>query len=269
MCWRALCWTFLLIHLLMPAARAQNLHLISAADINVVDIGEWVAVNHERVQATAKQIAEAAGLNLKFTEVTTPSKNNETIACAPITKAVADLQAGPDDVILFYYSGHGFRPDHERDNPEKFPWLICDELVPVEKTPNLSEINTTLMKKGARLTITVADACNKSLTEEAGAPRIAAPAPDRDRIRTMFRQFRGNLVMSGSKRGQLSYYWVDGGLFTIQFVKHLVNPPSTAPAKLWDETIERATKAIMVQRPTGPPEQQDPQAVAALAYLPN
>ena len=263
MSWKSLYWLLVCLCCFMSPVKAQTLHVISVADIHDFDLGGWFDVNSEHVQTSAKLFASAAEMKLNFKKVTSPDPN--TIACSAILNAVKSLQAGSDDVILFYYSGHGFRPEHERESKVIFPWFVCDSFPPVGKTPNLVDINAALLEKKARLTITIADACNNFLQEAPLTPRMAQPPIHSERIKTMFRKFRGNLIMSGSKPGQFSYYFTTGGYFTQQLMNALQRPQDVASAKLWEAAVNSATEQILVRLPSGP-EAQNPQALAKVIY---
>lgn len=74
-------------------------------------------------------------------------------------KAVQNLSVEPDDIIMFYYIGHGGRP--EGQDPEKYPYPQMflaqhsdERLVP------LTWVHDVLKSKGARLTITIGMCCN-------------------------------------------------------------------------------------------------------------
>jgi hypothetical protein len=79
------------------------------------------------------------------------------------------------------------------------------------------------------------------------------------RIKAMFRLFRGGLVMSGSRRGQFSYYFTTGGFFTNQLLDVLENPLDGPAPQLWAQAIKRATAPMQIQLQASV-EQQDPQA---------
>ncbi len=74
--------------------------------------------------------------------------------------------------------------------------------------------------------------------------------------------------MSGSKRGQFSYYFTTGGYFTNQLLEVLENPLEGSPSQLWAEAIKRATAPMQIQLQASV-EQQDPQASdpADLVYV--
>lgn len=74
-------------------------------------------------------------------------------------KAVQNLSVEPDDIIMFYYIGHGGRP--EGQDPDRFPYPQMflaqhsdNRLVP------LTWVHDVLKSKGARLTITIGMCCN-------------------------------------------------------------------------------------------------------------
>jgi hypothetical protein len=123
------------------------------------------------------------------------------------------------------------------------------------KHPSLEELNAVLVKKGARLTISVADACNKPTPP----PPAQRPAPTPAALKILFGQFAGNIVLSSSKRGQLSWYYDRGGIFTDQFIASMRNAPNAEPLKLWEKVASAATKQLKV-RIKGETIYQDPQA---------
>jgi Caspase domain len=265
MSFKHLSWILLCLCCAASPVRAQTLHVISAVDIHDFDLGAWFGVNSDHVETSTKYLATAADLKLKFTKITNPER--KTIACQAILDSVRSLQVQPDDVVLFYYSGHGFRPEDQRDSSNIFPWFVCDDFPPPGKTPNLMDVHAALLQKHARLTITIADACNNFLQEGVAAPRMAR-IEGAARIKAMLRQFRGGLVMSGSKRGQFSYYFTTGGYFTNQLLEVLENPLEGSPSQLWAEAIKRATAPMQIQLQASV-EQQDPQASdpADLVYV--
>jgi Caspase domain len=242
MSFKHLSWILLCLCCAASPVKAQTLHVISVADIHNFDMGDWFRINSDRVETSAKYLATASELKLKFTRITSPKP--QIIACQAILASVDALQIQPDDVVLFHYSGHGFRPEDQRDSTNIFPWFACDDFPPQGKTPNLMDVHTALLQKHARLTITIADACNDYL-EGGGTPKMAK-IEHRDLVKAMFRQFRGNLVMSGAKPGLSSYYFTTGGLFTNQLMDALESPLEGPIPKLWEQAIERAMVPIPI-----------------------
>ena len=130
-----------------------------------------------------------------------------------------------------------------------FPWFWCN---PAGSRPNLGAISTELKSKGARLVITVADTCN-AIIPVTEVP-LTARGVIEERIRTMFLNYKGSILVTSSKRDQRSWYYPfgGGGFFTEKFLRLLRNPPDNPDNKLWDGILESARKEIAVPYPGGP-----------------
>lgn len=235
-------------------AYSQTLHVISVADSNDGPIGAGTAANSKALEGYATLVATLTKLSLSFVPV-----SGDKFNCREILKSVADLQAKPNDVIIFYYSGHGFAPESDPSRPgmaatSQFPWFYCD---PADSRPNLEAISRELKAKGARLVITVADTCNVILPV-AETP-LAAKGVIEERIRAMFLNYKGSILITSSKRGQYSWYYPSGGIFTAKFFQLLRDPPDIDHSKIWDAILENAREKIMVSSPGQQPIIQQPE----------
>ncbi len=73
--------------------------------------------------------------------------------------------AGPNDILVFYYNGHGFRkPTDGRPGPyidlkDKNNWRI------MEASASLEDIYVTIRKKRARLSLVLGECCNALITD--------------------------------------------------------------------------------------------------------
>ena len=224
----------------------QTLHVISVADSNDAAIGLGVAANAKALANYVSIVSVITKLSLESTEIT-----GDKFTCTEIMKAVQGIQAKPNDVIIFYYSGHGFAPDHDPNSlsmPAQsiFPWFFCN---PPTGRPNLEAIGRELASKGARLTITAADTCN-----------VIIPVPEEplkarglieEHIRAMFLNYRGNILLTSSKRGQFSWYYPTGGVFTSKLLRLLRNPPDAEPQDLWKAIFAKIQEKIMLSFPGG------------------
>jgi hypothetical protein len=247
---------FLLVCVLCGSvpAYSQTLHVISVADSNDGPIGAGTAANSKALQSYATLVATLTKLSLNFTPI-----SGDKFTCTEILKSVAELQAKPNDVIMFYYSGHGFAPESDPSRPgtaaaSLFPWFYCN---PAASRPNLEAISKELKAKGARLVITVADTCNVILpvTETP----LAAKGVIEERIRAMFLNYKGSILITSSKREQASWYYPSGGIFTAKFFQLLRDPPEIDHSKLWDAVLEKAREKIMVSSPGQRPVIQEPE----------
>lgn len=122
-----------------------------------------------------------------------------------------NLHTSDDDIIVLYYSGHGGR--NINDVNDKFPQMDMhnepsQNYVPVKKVRNI------LSQKLSRLRLIIADCCNKEDDRYAPTTRRVRTLPkgqtiikdeQNQNLRKLFLDFKGEVVLSGSKAGQYSY----------------------------------------------------------------
>lgn len=98
---------------------------------------------------------------------------------ANVETALGKLKPGKNDIVVFYYSGHGFRD--QKAPAKEFPFL---DLRDPNKRPrpepslqalNIQDIYNTIIKKGARLNLVLSDCCND--TVEARKPKSTLSPP--------------------------------------------------------------------------------------------
>lgn len=196
--------------------KASDLHVILITDLKAHRIEAGMKKDLERLQKTTRSIAKNTGLNLK--EKLFVGKKTDPQALFAHLRA---LDAHADDVILFYFSGHGFRTDPNPEN--KWPILAFEK---AEVGIQFEEIATFLQKKGARLTLLFADCCNHEITSKKQAkpePRILIKSVTKELKRgycKLFLESSGILIVTSAKPGEFSYTNnVEGSLYTIALIK--------------------------------------------------
>ncbi|MGA7327274.1 MAG: caspase family protein [Rhodomicrobium sp.] len=253
------------------AQTKPTLHLIAVADTEDGLVGKEFGLNNEEIKRYAGSLAGTTDLVLDVKEIA-----GKDYSCSNINAAVKNLSAQPNDVVIFYHSGHGTSPKKDISDKagSKFPSLQCTTDL-TAALPNLEDISNALRKKGARLTITAADSCNRLPEQELAPLGKAAILPPRNRIRTMFLNFKGYILISGASTDEFAFYKRnDSGEFTKQFLNALDYPPNVKPELLWQEVLDRASKVLPTPNhaatPPEPPMQefQHPQHVEELTYVP-
>ncbi|GAB3639545.1 caspase family protein [Spirosoma arcticum] len=211
-----------------PVARCQTLHFIAFADTDDIDIGS----NNMKTYAAltggnglASTIAEQAKLKLRSVGF-----YGTRCRMAELDNALNELTVGPDDVVFFYFVGHGF---NNRQN--EYPSLIfgkatADPATIDASARNLRELYARIRAKKPRLTIVVGDACNKERTDPpakvSSARTIDVMPPQNlnpDRFRDLFRNWQGGILMSSSRRNQFSHTDAKGGWMSVSFQNALNN----------------------------------------------
>jgi GH25 family lysozyme M1 (1,4-beta-N-acetylmuramidase) len=238
-------------------ASAQTIHAVLVTDTLDGPIGAGISENRQNVRSFLENVQSVSDLKVTISEVTGADFN-----CKSIIGALDKLSTSPDDVVLFYYSGHGFREDGSQT---EFPQFDCRRTMDPD-TLGLSEAVKSIRTKPARLVIAIADTCNRKIEPfpyAAEAPQPGPPVVDRKAaFLHLFKDYRGTLTMSGSIPGEYSWYMTAGpllgGFFTNQLLRAFnQNVNSHGSSVRWEAIAKDATKAIYV--PASPPTTQNPQ----------
>jgi GH25 family lysozyme M1 (1,4-beta-N-acetylmuramidase) len=212
--------------------------------------------NKANIASFLENLRTLTGLNVASIEVAGASFN-----CKSIIDAIGSLTVSADDVVFFYYAGHGFRRDSSQT---QFPEFYCS--APGEASETLSQAVDSIKAKQPRLIIAIADTCNRITEPPPAAAQAPALAVDRrGALLHLFKDYRGTLIMSGAIPGEYSWYMTAGsslgGFFTNQFLTAInQNINSSGPNVRWEAIATDATKPIFV--PTVPPVTQTPQYLA-------
>lgn len=246
------------------AVNAQTVHLVLIADSDDANIGTGAAANSKLVSEFINRAAAGAGVAINRVEL-----SGKLFSCQRIKDAVSQLAPGSDDTVIFYYSGHGFRTG---GNNSKFPELYCGEEAFAGNAPALTQISRDLAKKGARLTIVVADSCNVVVSlpvEPKAAAAMIFPRTRDDQYRSLLLKHKGVLTLTGSVKDQYSWYLPSGGFFTKQFLAALESATQSSRTGLWTDVLRDALREIPV--PVGPTQtvKQQPESESQLVRVTN
>jgi hypothetical protein len=254
-----------LVFLFLAPSYSQTLHVISVANTNDPRLGAGFSANAKSIRDYAALVSSVSGLVLDMKEII-----GADYTCERIKESVNSLSVqSKDDVVLFYHSGHGISPAENQTSTSasKYPSFDCEkdgaDEESVVQLPNLENISKSLRSKGARLTLVAADSCNVVLPR--AAQFFAAKGFAQSRIKAMFRDFKGSILMSSSVRGQYSWYTSDGGLFTNRLIDILRTPDAQGPQDLWVDAI-KAIQADIDVNAGGVKTLQKPQVDAELTY---
>jgi len=162
---------------------------------------------------------------------------------------------GRNDVIFFYYGGHGGNSDKGTGWP--FMNLRGGRL-------EIKTVFGMLKSKKPRFFLVIADTCNNfggrfSITESRGGQGGSTSLADN--YRQLFLNYRGYIVASSSEPGQ--YSWgnnQDGGFFTYGFLKSLNQELASHKQPNWYTIMKRAEAPIDL--PNG--MRQTPQTVVKI-----
>jgi len=198
------------------------IRLISVMDTDdrLLGLGAQQALKtlQAQFQATSK------ALNLPLVEYQfkgTDFKQNK------VQTALENLKVGSDDILVFYYFGHGFRYSNHNS---RFPiCFVGDNGIdqPMEVGISLSRIYQTLEDKGARLNLIFAECCNNDIGVPAPIDQfissrpMSVSAPQKDRYKSLFLGQTGSVLLASSDAGQASWATTTGGYFLDSFLDAL------------------------------------------------
>jgi hypothetical protein len=218
-----------------PVLAQGKVHALLIGDTNDAGIGSGAQAN---VTAFAKFV-QAIGVAIN-NQVITKQIVGADFNCANIAAAVKAISTTNDDLVVFYYAGHGFREDGQRS---RFPRLWCRS-APSE-TPLLEDIALGFRSRDTfpRMVWTVADACNTT-SQDAEALTAAAGAVEQQGLLKLFGRPRGTMLMSGADMHQFSWYFPDGGQFSKNLLDVLTREVRRGTSASWASLLPGAMRAF-------------------------
>ena len=209
--------------MICPSIKADTpvkIHAIVFCNTNDPKIGESCENDQKRFVEELGIIQDALDCDVDWMNVYTGKECNKP----NLEKALSNLNCNSNDVIFFYYSGHGVHA--KSDVAEGWLPQMCliyesydqDKFVPV------TDVMKALESKPARLKLIVTDCCNneaswvssKSLVVEDGKTAKSEEINVKN-LKKLFYESKGTVVATSSKRGQVSLGPKEGGLFSIAF----------------------------------------------------
>lgn len=215
------------------------LHAIVVGDLDSKDIQHAIRYDLRNVSDELNRIGY-------YTDLAIDQKQfaGKTARTAKIIQYIEDLQVDSNDLIVFYFSGHGYRTSSKGSDP--WPNLYFD----TEKVGiNLTDIVDLLQEKNARLTVVLADCCNNVLSEKYAPPlvkkalTVANKRVNLDQAYSkLFVETQGFIVAAGCRAEQTSLALATGSLYTLSFLSSLQDTVKGSPlAVTWQDLLDKAS----------------------------
>lgn len=224
----------------------STLHLIMTANTNVSDIGQACQVDMNRVKSEFAGVAKALGMSYKQTLVSGNDYSKEAVE-----EAIDKLQPDSNDVVLFVYSGHGFR---FKDQKDYYPNMDLAPTAYDKATENyipLSQVFSAITKLGGRLNIVLSDCCNSEVEET--LPIINSNSLfsrsntnfDLEKLRLLFIHSEGDIIATAASPGEYSWCGSNGGFFLLSLIESMRGQISAMSDEKpsWDTLIKNAIEA--------------------------
>ena len=227
-------------------ARGAALHAIIVGDTNDPNIGVGVEADMKHILEFINHIGRNTPWNQQGTlkvfvtrSVFGGNPREERLSHRNLRAALANVPAGEDDVILFYYSGHGMGDDAGQ--------TIWPSLYFEDNAFAYEQLLAPLQAKNPRLLIIITDACNNFSDwmpemQFSAAKRMAKAAPIEQNYRELFLNQRGYILATSSIPGEISLAASTrpGSLFTNDLLMRIYQQLQSPSPPSWNriETTE-------------------------------
>lgn len=233
---------------IFPGIEAQKLHKILFGHTTDRKIGKSV----ETDMARASNEIDAIGAYINY-EVVPYIYPGDICSKENLEKLMTDLSISNNDIVVFYYSGHGAHAQGGLNDP--WPQMCMNTPEFQEKYVPLHKVIETITAKNPHFALIMSDCCNNIdesglVTVKGGLLKGAKDATTiedltKKNYQILFTQYKGVLPVTSSKLTQTSGGTIDdGGLFSMSFFDALyagVNSTSTS----WKSIMEETSKGTM------------------------
>jgi caspase domain-containing protein len=247
--------------------KSVRLHLLVVADTLDKEIGSSCAKDMKRMVETFGALTSYLGI--KFLPKTISGKEYSK---QNVQTAVNNLKPSPNDIVVFYYSGHGFRtPENLRRFPnlklknfrnlrqnfrDSVSWIKKDRQDNITYSLNIEDIFNSIKKKGARFNLVMSDCCNNDIFSvnakgsKPGKTKGSGIEWSEDNVRTLFLNRNPMSVLAtAAATGQKATSNDDfGGFFSYYFKTAMENYSSKLKNNVsWDVILQDAQKLTTVK----------------------
>lgn len=195
---------------------AAQLHGVLVGDTLSEDLVDSIWVDLQSIERHLADIAKSVQMGLRVHKLVGEGATSDSVI-----NSLNELQTAQEDVVFFYFSGHGFRTASKEGNPWPNLYFTADQTGVDEL-----DIAHILKNKNAHLSIVIADCCNNVLLSYQ-APPLAGKQLTKSKhskkteknIRKLFVETHGVVLAASSKAGQSSWTkGAEGSLYTAAYV---------------------------------------------------
>ncbi len=195
--------------------QAQTIHWLTFIDTNDASVGEMDKNAQALLFNRFRNVVNAALASYGYTADNQEYFGNQ-LTPQNCVKAIKSLRCDKDDIIFFYYIGHGTHAGKEKN---KFPQMLMGrdwdrerEFIP------LKWVGDTLKTFGARLCVTIGMCCNPiQIASAKDRPTFSSSSfayntgntylsdIEVDRILSLFLESKGSIIQATASVGELSW----------------------------------------------------------------
>lgn len=228
-----------------------TLHLLVVANTEIDDIGTACGVDGKHMTAEMKGVASMLNVGFRKYDV-----SGEDLSRENVVSALAELKPAKNDIVVFLYSGHGFRWNDQQD---PYPMLALTTSSYTDVRDGhfvaLSDIYSEIVSKGARLNIVMSDCCNAFYGTDTPLPLNSNTLYQRSNsnfsashLRELFLDSSGSIITTAASPGEVSWCTAAGGNYVRNFIDafrseiSLLNEQPSSWTHIFDTAIQNARR---------------------------
>jgi len=215
-------------------ASAQTTYCLILLMDSDVNISASVIKDAETVQK-ALEVLQSEGIS--ELRMTTMRSSEKKVKTSDMIEWLGNLNPSEDDVVMIYYSGHGFIDEQNRH------YLSFEEGDTIPRSDIISRLN----ELDCRLRILITDSCSNLVslpTPVTSSPRSIGEKQDRKYYKDLFIDHRGLLDVTAASEGE--YAWGNstlGGYFTSSLFSSFKG--DGIRFRTWEDVIKDTKDGVM------------------------
>lgn len=247
---------------LTPVEKSVKLYLLVVADTLDKEIGSSCSMDMKRMVETFTALTNYLGIRFIVKTISGKEYSKRSVQTA-----INALTPSPNDIVVFYYSGHGFRiPENGKRFPnlklknfrnprenfrDSISWIKKDRQDNITYSLNIEDIFKSIKKKGGRFNLVISDCCNNDIFStnatgvKPGKTRGSGIEWSEDNVRTLFLNKNPmSILMTAASSGQKATSNNAFGGFFSYFVKTAMENYSSKLKNnvTWDLILQDAQK---------------------------
>jgi hypothetical protein len=139
--------------------KKTKMHLLIVANTDDPAIGKSSRQDMFNISGYFTNLAEALGIPIERKTIWGRSFSKKAVE-----DLIKNLKPGPDDIVIFYYTGHGFRRPEDTGN---FPHMVLSNNYTMQtllkQSLAVEDIYRQIVSKGAKLNLVITDCCNEKI----------------------------------------------------------------------------------------------------------
>lgn len=200
---------FLSMLLMTAMTNAQTIHWLTFIDTTDDNVGQIDVLGRKVLYGRYINLINAALASKGYT-TNIQDYYGSRLSPENCKVAIQNLRCQPNDIIMFYYIGHGARAVN--DNSTKYPQMCMGQNSAQRMIP-LDWVYNQLKAKGARLSVVIGMCCN---SENASVISKSSPGfspnygntymtdQEANRIQELCLNYKGNILVTSASPGQTS-----------------------------------------------------------------